>query len=33
MSVAWALTQEKGAESANEGLALLGKFFTAWGKL
>lgn len=33
MSVAWALTQEKGAESSNEGLALLGKFFTAWGKL
>jgi len=33
MSVAWALTQEKGAESANEGLGLLANFLAAWGKL
>jgi len=33
MSVAWALTQEKGAESANEGLALLAHFLAAWGEI
>lgn len=33
MSVAWALTQEKGTESASEGLTLLANFLAAWGKL
>ncbi len=33
MSVAWALTQEKGAESANEGLVLLAHFLAAWGEI
>jgi len=31
MSVAWALTQEKGAATADEGLILLAHFLAAWG--